>query len=119
MKKTQIKQLIEEGSVDRVKAYMALFPDQKNNPLNRFGWTAVHLAVEYHKLPVLKYLVEEENVDVRHLDNAGSTLLHHALYFVSTKEEWDIVKYLLESARFKFDSLKDDNGNTTLHVRNI
>lgn len=116
MKKSQLKQIIEEGSVERLKGYFALFPDQKNVSLNRFGWNAVHLAVEYHKLPVLKYLMEEDNVDIRHLDNAGSTLLHHALYFVSSKEEWEVVKFLLDSGRFKFDTLKDDNGNTTLHV---
>jgi len=108
--------VLETGDVERVKAAMALSPDVKNMPLNRFGWNAPHIAVEHHHLPLLKYFVEDGTIDIRHVDNANSTLLHHALHFVSTPAEWEIVKYLLDSKKFKFDTMKDDQGNTTLHL---
>jgi len=108
-----LKSIIREGTVENVKEYLKHEPDMKNHVF-RYGWTATHLAVEYHKLDILKFLVEEEEADLKHIDNALSNLLHHALHFA--EEHFDIVKYLLENGHFKFDNAKDEHENTTLHL---
>lgn len=108
-----LKAVIKEGTVENVKEFLAEQPDMKNHVF-RYGWTPCHLAVEYHKLDILKYLVEEAESDIKHVDNAESNLLHHALHFAES--HFDIVKYLLESGKFKFDSSKDEHDNTPLHL---
>ena len=108
-----LKSIIREGTVENVKEYLKHEPDMKNHVF-RYGWTPAHLAVEYHKLDILKYLIEEEQADSKHIDNALSNLLHHALHFA--EEHFDIVKYLLEGGQFKFDNAKDEHENTTLHL---
>jgi len=108
-----IKSIIKEGTVENVKEYLSHEPDMKNHVF-RYGWTPTHLAVEYHKLDILKYLMEDAGADIRHVDNALSNLLHHALHFAD--EHFDIVKYLLDSGHFKFDNTKDEHENTALHL---
>jgi len=108
-----IKTIIKEGTAENVKEYLSHVPDMKNHVF-RYGWTPTHLAVEYHKLDILKYLMEDAGADIRHVDNALSNLLHHALHFA--EQHFDIVKYLLDSGHFKFDNAKDDHENTPLHL---
>ena len=81
-----------------VEEYLRHEPDMKNQ-VYRYSWTTTHLTVEYHKLDILEYLIEEEQADTKHVDNAPSNLLHHALHFA--KEHFDVDTYLLENGHCK------------------
>jgi len=111
-----IKNVIEHGSLDQFKEFVSKSdtPNQVLNQPHRYGWTAPHMAIHFHRLDILAYLCSETEADLAHVDNDGSTLLHHAIYFAN--EHWDIVKYLLESEKFKFDERIDIHGNTALHL---
>jgi len=94
-------------------AYLDEFPNKLNENF-RYGWTPVHLAIHYNKLDILKYLLDEVEADPVHRDNDGATIFHHSFHVADTNFEF--VKYLLESGKFKFLDDKDDHGNTPLHL---
>jgi len=114
-----VKGVIKRGDIENVKQFFTECPEQKTHQ-DRFGWTAPHVAIRYHKLDVLKYLLEDlegegkGGMDANHVDNEGSTLLHHALYY--TEEHFDLVVYLLDSGKQAFSVVKDHHGNNPLHV---
>jgi len=114
-----VKAVIKRGDVEQVKEFFTECPEQKTHQ-DRFGWTAPHVAIRYHKLDVLKYLLEDlegegkGGMDANHVDNEGSTLLHDALYY--TAEHFDLVVYLLDSGKQAFSVVKDHHGNNPLHV---
>jgi len=112
-----VKGVIKRGDVEQVKEYFTEEPGQKLHA-DRFGWTPPHVAIHYHKLEVLKYLLDAEpaglGLDANHVDNEGSTLLHHALYF--SDEHFDIALYLLSSGKQKFSVARDHHGNNSVHI---
>jgi len=110
-----IKAVIKHGTVENVKEVLEKDEDGKLvNQEFRYAWTPVHLAIHYHNFEVFKYLCENTKANLSHVDNDGSTLLHHALYYADT--HWEFVEYLLDSHKFKFDGHADTYGNTTLHL---
>jgi len=108
-----VKAVIKKGDMEQVKEYFDHCPDMLNHQ-DRYGWTPPHLAIHYHRLDVLRYLLEETTTDVNHVDNEGSTLLHHAMYFCDN--HFDIVDYLLDSGKMRFSAIKDHHGYTALHL---
>ena len=63
---------------------------------------------DLENLKVIKYLVEEKGMDINVKDNEGWTTLMYAI----NKENWEIVKYLIEHGADV--NAKDKNGNTAL-----
>jgi len=84
------------------------------------GEGVAHLAAMAGNLDLLKWLVEEEGVDIMSTTANGLTLLHSAVTPSYTAATWrifggtDIVKWLVEEKKFDI-SAKDRDGYTPLH----
>ncbi|MBN9542526.1 MAG: ankyrin repeat domain-containing protein [Alphaproteobacteria bacterium] len=70
---------------------------------NRWKSTPAYYAVEYGKLEVVKYLINETNVNINIKHFNGDTLLHQA----SMRGYFEIIKYLIEEKNMNVDILNN------------
>ena len=112
----------------------------------RLGRTPLHCACKSGKLDIVKFLVEECHCDPRVQDRGGDTPLHCAcdggsidivrflivdhhcdlacrgwlgrtsLHWACESGKLDIVKFLVEECHCDLFRVKDDDGNTPLHL---
>ena len=81
----------------------------KVNSTNKYGWTALHAAIEGSQVEITKILISRKLDTKSEYGREKQTPLHTA----ASKGSGDIVKLLLET---KVDlEAKDRNGNTPLH----
>ena len=102
--------LIDNDDIEGVVKEMKMRAEQgKKMPVNRFGYTPLHYAVEKGKENIVKALVCDERVshfvNVNERDNDGNTPLHIA----ALVEEWSCAKLLIEAGADK--QAKDGDGN--------
>ncbi|MCP5378734.1 MAG: ankyrin repeat domain-containing protein [Rickettsiaceae bacterium] len=63
---------------------------------NHAGAMVLHLTAYMGHFDIVKYLVEEKNVNVNNVDGDTGTVLHCALDYNSKKDNYEIVKLLVE-----------------------
>lgn len=74
------------------------------------GSKPIHYAVTSGALDVLKYLIDQPNIDVNIKDNNGLTPLHHAV----RQEQFAAFKLLLEHRDIDL-TVQNNNGSTPIH----
>jgi hypothetical protein len=73
--------------------------------------TPLHVASEYGKVEIVKYLIEQCHANVEEKDNYGWTPLHIA----SARGKIKVVKYLIEQCHANVEE-NDNDGKTPLHI---
>ncbi|RFU74300.1 ankyrin repeat [Trichoderma arundinaceum] len=80
------------------------------NFIDRFGWTALHLAAIYGHDDILKDIIEDGQADINKGDNDSRTALHLAVEFNSPA----LARQLIEAGADVNAQAKD--GSTPLHI---
>jgi Ankyrin repeats (3 copies) len=80
---------------------------------NRFGESIIHMASRRGDVNVVRFLVEEANVQVEVRDDFGRTPLHDACW--TPKPNYDVMDVLLQAAPSHLLLSEDIRGHTPFH----
>jgi ankyrin repeat protein len=94
-----------------MKKILAQTSSENINKSNKFGETALHLAIMYKSQNALKELLKRDDVVVNLNDNEKPTALHYASWYDMTI---DLFKNILEKTTDVNE--QEEFGNTALHL---
>ena len=80
-------------------------------PLNKYGWTALHAASYFGQIEIVKYLVEDLDINVNQTNVNG----WHSLIFAVYGGQLEVIDFLLFEAGVD-DQLEDKEQKTALTI---
>lgn len=90
-----------------LKAYTLIKSHANNkNPSDDLGNTVLHYAVEFRNVELVRYLLEDENIDAHAKNNEGKDALENSKDY-TTDEPWEREAYKEIEALLTSDSLND------------
>ena len=102
-----IKEAIQEGNLHALRFLCKRFPK------GAFLFPiVVEIAAMHGHVDIVRYLVEEADIDPNSADTDGWTALHFAAY----NGHLDVVRYLVEEAKVQDPNKPNKDGCTPIHV---
>ncbi len=88
---------VNRGNKEAVKNLLKLGPNEIDvNAKDNDGETALHCAVKWHYIEIIRALLKDERIDVNAKDNGDQTALHYAMVFARNENRVEIVTLLLD-----------------------
>jgi folate-dependent phosphoribosylglycinamide formyltransferase PurN len=110
-RKAYILSLVEEGSLEGIKA-LSLTENEINETLNSRGWTPLSVAVFQQHVDLARYLLDN-GADVNYANSNGTTILMYAkTKLLHTDDNYDFMKFLINHGADV--TAKDLHGKTVL-----